>query len=185
MTFYYLNNQIILFYGGIMDDKLIEKFKSHMKIIATLCYVEDNGKVLMMHRNKKENDVHEGKYNGLGGKSEVGEDPYTCVVREVREEAGINIEPIYVANITFENFLPGLDWEVHLFRAKGYSGELIDCLEGDLVWVEKDKLLDLNLWDGDKIFLKHIFEDRFFFGRFEYDDGKLVNHELKFLHFIE
>ncbi len=168
-----------------MEQKLVDKYGEHMKIIATLCYVEKDGKVLMLLRNKKENDIHEGKYNGLGGKSEVGEDPYSCVIREIKEEAGIDIEPIYVANITFENFLPGLDWEVHLFRAKGFSGSLKECLEGELVWVEKDKILDLNLWDGDKIFLKHIFGERFFFGTFKYDNGKVLDHNIKFLNYIE
>ena len=79
---------------------------------------------------KKENDEHQGKYNGLGGKSEIGEDPHTCVIREIKEEAGININPIYVANLTFKDFTPSGDWEVHLFRTKGYEGQLKECNEG-------------------------------------------------------
>ncbi|MFW6230972.1 MAG: NUDIX hydrolase, partial [Nanoarchaeota archaeon] len=145
--------------------------ENHKKVIATLCYVVENDKVLMLHRNKKENDMHEGKYNGLGGKCEKGEDPYTCVVREVKEEAGIDITPTYIANMTFDNFMKGLDWEVHLFRADGYSGTLKDCNEGDLEWVAKEELFKLNLWDGDRIFLKYVFDDTFFFARFRYDDG--------------
>lgn len=166
-------------------ENLENKLRSHMKVVATLCYVEDNEKVLMLLRNKKENDMHQGKYNGLGGKSELGEDPYSCVLREVKEEAGIAIKPMYVANITFENFLPNMDWEVHLFRAKGYSGTLKECNEGDLVWVDKDKLLGLNLWDGDRIFLKYLFQDRFFFGKFKYDNGKVVDYNINMTNYIE
>lgn len=162
-----------------------DKYHNHKKVVATLCYVTEDDKVLMLHRNKKENDMHEGKYNGLGGKSEPGEDPYSCVVREIKEEAGIDIVPRYIANMTFENFTPGVDWEVHLFKAEGYTGSLIDCNEGDLHWIDKSKLLDLNLWEGDKIFLKHAFENRFFFGNFKYSNGVLLDHKLEFMHYIE
>ena len=164
----------------------LKKFQKHMKVVASLCYVEnDNDEVLMLYRNKKENDMHEGKYNGLGGKSEPGEDPYSCVVREVEEEAGIKIKPTYIGNITFENFMPGLDWEVHLFRAKGYDGQISESNEGDLEWIKKENLLDLNLWDGDKIFMKYLFGNQFFFGKFEYDNGELIDYKINLIHYIE
>ena len=167
-------------------EKKLTKLKKHMKVVASLCYIEnDDDEVLMLLRNKKENDMHEGKYNGLGGKSDPGEDPLSCVRREVEEEAGIRVEPTYMGNITFENFMPGIDWEVHLFRAKGYEGELKECPEGDLEWVRKENLLDLNLWDGDKVFLKYVFGDRFFFGRFEYSDGELKDHNITLMNYIE
>lgn len=153
----------------------MERYK---KIVATLCYVEKDERVLMLLRNKKEKDMHQGMYNGLGGKSEPGEDPYSCIKREVLEEAGIEVTPSYAANLTFKNFQKGQDWEVHLFRAFDYKGNLKDCDEGELIWVDKDKIFDLNLWPGDRIFLKHMFQDKFFFGRFEYEDGALVNHEV-------
>ena len=168
-----------------MSENLETKLRKHMKVVATLCYVEEDDKILMLLRNKKENDMHEGKYNGLGGKAEHGEDPYTCVKREVKEEAGIEIKPRYIGNITFENFMPNIDWEVHLFRAKGYQGNLIESNEGDLVWVKKEELLDLNLWDGDKIFLKYLFQDRFFFGKFKYDNGKVIDYNIQLMHYIE
>lgn len=153
----------------------------HKKVVATLCYVVENKKVLMLYRNKKDNDMHEGKYNGLGGKCEPGEDPYSCVVREIKEEAGIDIKPRYIANMTFDNFMKGLDWEVHLFRADNYKGDIVECDEGDLTWVDKDKVLDLNLWPGDKVFLQYIFQDKFFFARFKYDEGKLLEHKINFI----
>lgn len=164
-----------------MGEKKTTGLEGHMKVIATLCYVEnDTDEILMIYRNKKANDIHEGKYNGLGGKAEYGEDPYSCVIREVKEEAGITIKPTYVANMTFHEFMPGIDWEVHLFRAKGYEGTLIDCVEGDLVWVKKNMILDLNLWDGDRYFLEHLESDKFFFARFHYQNGKVIDHSITF-----
>jgi len=157
----------------------MKSYEIHKKIIATLCYVQDGNKTLMLHRNKKENDIHEGKYNGLGGKSEIGEDPYSCVIREIKEEAGIDIDPIYVACLTFEEFTPGSDWEVHVFRTEGYNGELIDCNEGELHWIENDKVLDLSLWEGDSHFLKKVLnKDPFFFANFTYANKKLSNYKI-------
>src|SRR3989344_8218708 len=155
-------------------------FMKGEKIVATLCYVQKDERTLMLVRNRKENDVMKGKHSGLGGKCEKGEDPYNCIVREVKEEAGIDINPIYVANLTFKDFQQGIDWEVHLFRAEGYEGELIDCNEGELVWVPTENILDVPLWPGDKIFLPHLNSEKFFFARFEYEDGELKGHWIKF-----
>jgi len=151
-----------------------------MKIVATLCYIQKNNRTLMLLRNKKENDMHDGKYVGLGGKCEKGEDPYACIIREVREEAGIEIKPIYVANLTFNDFVPEKDWEVHLFRAEGYTGKLKKCNEGDFTWVDSDKINGLNLWPGDRIFLQYLNSEKFFFGNFEYSSGKLKDHRIYF-----
>ena len=155
--------------------------EKHKKVVATLCYVQDAGKTLMIHRNKKENDMHEGKHNGLGGKAEPGEDPYSCCIREIEEEAGLRIKPIPVGNLTFENFTPGIDWEVHMFRAEGYEGEQKECPEGDLIWHPSDDLMSLNLWPGDRVFLKYLNHDKFFYGTFKYEDGALIDHNLHFV----
>ena len=152
--------------------------EQHKKIIATLCYIMNGDEVLMLHRTKKENDMHKDMYNGLGGKIEKGEDPYTCVIREVYEEAGVDIVPLYAGNLTFENFQKDVDWEVHLFIAHGFRGSLSECNEGDLVWVNKKDLFNLDLWPGDRIFLKKMFENKFFFGRFKYEHGKLLDHKI-------
>ncbi len=163
------------------DTPQSNKLNQHKKVVATLCYVEnDANEILMLYRNKKKNDMHQGKYNGLGGKAEYGEDPYSCVIREVEEEAGIRIKPTYIANMTFHEFMPGIDWEVHLFRAKEYEGTLIDCVEGELEWVKKDSLLELNLWDGDQYFLQHLDTEKFFFAQFHYQNGKVINHSITF-----
>lgn len=149
--------------------------------LATLCYVIDDDKTLMMHRVKKKNDMHEGKWNGLGGKFEHGETPEECVIREVKEESGLLIKnPKLHGFITFPMFDGKKDWYVFLFTAKEFEGNLIDSKEGILKWIPNDKLLELNLWEGDKIFIPWLFQDKFFSAKFIYEDGILKNYEFKF-----
>jgi 8-oxo-dGTP diphosphatase len=147
--------------------------------LATLCYVRKQHKTLMVHRVKKQNDIHEGKWNGLGGKFEPGETPEACVIREVYEESGLTlVNPTLKGFITFPEFAHGEDWYAFVFVADQYSGELIDSPEGELAWIEDDKLLELNLWEGDSIFLPWLDEPGFFSGRFNYQDGKFTGHSV-------
>lgn len=149
--------------------------------LATLCYVINKDKTLMLHRIKKKNDVHEGKWNGLGGKFEAGETPQECAIREVKEESGLLIkDPMMHGFITFPMFDGKKDWYVFLFTAKEFSGELIDSHEGKLEWIDNDKLLDLNLWEGDRTFIPWLFQGKFFSAKFVYNDGKLKTHSVDF-----
>ena len=151
--------------------------------LATLCYVIDRSKnsTLMIYRNKKENDFHEGKWNGLGGKFEPGESPEECAIREIEEESGLKVSAVKMRGfITFPLFDGVDDWYVFLFTADEFSGDLIDSPEGDLKWIPVDKLGKLNLWDGDKIFLDWIFEEKFFSAKFVYEEGKYKTHDVHF-----
>ncbi len=150
-------------------------------ILATLCYVKHNGKTLMVHRNKKPNDIHEGKWNGLGGKLEAGETPEQCIRREVEEEAGLVIHnPRLHGLLTFANFKSN-DWYVFVFTATEFSGMLSDTSpEGKLAWVDDDQLTSLNLWDSDHIFLPWIAQGRFFSARFEYAGDVMGEYEVCF-----
>lgn len=149
--------------------------------LATLCYVRNNGKTLMLYRNKKENDYHEGKWNGLGGKFEQGETPEECAIREVKEECGLTIKnPTLKGIITFPMFDTVEDWYVFLFVINEFEGELIDSPEGKLEWIDDDKLNALNLWDGDKIFIPWLSGDKFFSAKFNYEDGKYIDHTVVF-----
>jgi 8-oxo-dGTP diphosphatase len=151
--------------------------------LATLCYVIDktHKKTLMLHRVKKANDYHEGKWNGLGGKLENGESPEDCVIREIKEESGLTIvSPRMNGFITFPLFDGKDDWHVFIFTADNFSGELINSTEGNLEWIPNDKITELNLWDGDAIFLKWLNEDKFFSAKFNYDNGKFINYEVNF-----
>ena len=149
--------------------------------LATLCYLMDGERTLMLHRIKKKNDVHEGKWNGLGGKFEAGETPEECAIREVQEESGLLMKsPRMHGFITFPMFDGKKDWYVFLFTAREFEGELIDSLEGKLEWILNDQLLKLNLWEGDRIFIPWLFQEKFFSAKFIYEDGNLISHEVKF-----
>ena len=147
---------------------------------TTLCYIEKDGAYLMLHRVKKKNDENHDKWIGLGGKIEDGESPYDCVIREVYEEAGIRLtNPLYRGLITFVSDEYGTEY-MHLFTSDGYEGEIdYDCDEGELTFVEFDKISTLPIWEGDKIFLKLLAERREFFSlKLEYQGDSLIRHTL-------
>lgn len=147
--------------------------------ITTLCYIEKDNKYLMLHRNKRKKDINGGKWIGLGGHCLEGEDPDSCVVREVEEESGLKIIDYKLCGkITF--VIDDLEEICYLYKVDSFSGELIECDEGDLHWVEKEKVLDLNLWEGDHLFLeKLINNDNYFEMKLNYENGNLISHKIK------
>jgi 8-oxo-dGTP diphosphatase len=149
--------------------------------LATLCYVKHRGRTLLLHRIKKKRDVHEGKWNGLGGKCEAGESPDRCVVREIKEESGLSIRsPKLKGVILFPSFTPNTDWLVFLYVAKRFRGKLIDSNEGQLAWIPDRKIPSLNMWKGDRIFLKWLNGRRFFSATFVYKNKKFIRHHVVF-----
>jgi 8-oxo-dGTP diphosphatase len=149
--------------------------------LATLCYVRANGQTLMMHRIKKQGDMHAGKWNGLGGKLLPGETPEQCAIREVQEESGLTlINPVWRGLLTFPAFNQNEDWYAFVFVGQHFTGELIDSAEGVLAWIDDDQLLALNLWAGDRVFLPWLDQEHFFSGQFLYEDGELISHNVVF-----
>lgn len=149
--------------------------------LATLCYIRKNNQTLMMHRIKKENDMHEGKWNGLGGKIDPGESPEDCVIREVEEESGLRIKnPQLKGFLTFPRFSKGVDWYVFVYEAHEFSGEINESEEGKLQWIDDEDLIKLNLWAGDKYFLQWMKENKFFSAKFFYKDGNLNDYNVIF-----
>ncbi len=150
-------------------------------IMATLCYVKKNNKTLMIHRVKKKNDMHQGKWNGLGGKLNDGETPEECVIREVWEESGLEIEkPKLKGILTFPEFSQGKSWYVFLYEAREFTGSLIESCEGNLEWIKDEEFVNLNLWQGDRYFLKWMDENKFFSAKFIYKDGELKQRHVFF-----
>lgn len=152
---------------------------------STLCYIEKDGCYLMMHRVKKKNDVNHDKWIGIGGKLEEGESPLDCVLREAREETGLTLEtPYYRGLVTFSMISKGelATEQMHLFSCDRFSGEMLsDCCEGNLEWVPIQKIEELPIWEGDKIFLELLrTERRFFLLKLEYDEDVLLGHTLTF-----
>ena len=153
--------------------------------LTTLCYIErkntatDKEEYLMLHRNKKEKDMNKGKWLGIGGKFEENESPQECMLRETLEETGLEILRYrFRGIITFVSD----EWEteyMHLFTAQEFQGRLIDCLEGDLQWIEKKQILSLPMWEGDSIFLKKLMNnDEFFSLKLRYSGEKLLESKL-------
>ena len=146
---------------------------------TSLCYIERDGKYLMLHRTKKVNDENHDKWIGVGGKFEEGESPEECMLREVQEETGLTLTQWrYRGIVTFVSN----EWSgeyMHLFTADGYSGELKSCEEGELEWVEKERLYSLPIWEGDKIFLRLLDSGRPFFSlKLCYEGERLVSAAL-------
>ena len=154
--------------------------------LTTMCYIEKDGRTLMLYRNKKENDVHEGKYVGIGGKFEPGETPEECVVREVKEETGLTVKELrYHGMVSFPKFKDEEDWYMFLFSCNDFEGELTEekmkeCLEGDLVWVDNNEVPNLNIWDGDKLFMEWMISANIFNGKIEYENGRVNRYSVDF-----
>lgn len=134
-----------------------------MAVNTTLCYIEKDGQYLMLLRNKKEKDFNKNKWIGVGGKFEEAESPEECLLREVKEETGLTLLDYRLRGvITFVSDEFSCEY-MYLFTADRFEGELTTCDEGELRWISKEEVLQLNLWEGDRAFLKLLAEDRPFF----------------------
>ncbi len=142
--------------------------------LTTLCYIEKDHQYLMMHRTKKKNDPNHDLWLGLGGHMEIGESPEECVVREIKEESGLDLLSCHLRGVI--TFSEG-DWHEYmfLFTADKFTGDMIESDEGELMWVDKEKVVrELSMWEGDKIFLKLIAEASPFFSlKLHYENRRL------------
>lgn len=143
---------------------------------TTLCYICRGSEYLMLHRVKKENDINRDKWIGVGGKFEPDESPDECLLREVREETGLTLRSWrYRGIVTFVNTKCASEY-MHLFTSDDYEGEIKQCDEGVLEWIDRKKLYDLTLWEGDKIFLRLLESDEPFFSlKLSYDGDELIS----------
>ena len=130
---------------------------------TTLCYLERGDEYLMLHRTKKKNDENHDKWIGVGGKFEANESPEDCMRREIFEETGLTVTDYrYRGIVTFVSDIYETEY-MHLFTVTDWTGEARECDEGELAWIKKQKLFDLTLWQGDRIFLQLLQEDVPFF----------------------
>ena len=146
---------------------------------SSLCYIEKDGAYLMLHRTMKEVDENAGKWIGVGGGFEEGETPDECAAREIKEETGLEVKSLsYRGIVTFVSDEWGTEY-MHLFTCDSFEGELTDCDEGELEWIEKSRITDLPLWEGDKVFLDLLEKGEPFFSlKLVYKGEKLVQTEL-------
>lgn len=154
----------------------LQRMKSNQ---TTLCYIEKDGRYLMMHRVKKENDINRDKWVGVGGHFEADESPEECLLREVKEETGLTLTSWrFRGIITFICDKQQTEY-MFLYTADSFSGELTECEEGNLEWVEKTDVYRLPIWEGDKIFFKMIEENHPFFSlKLKYENDMLVEKSL-------
>lgn len=130
---------------------------------TTLCYIQKNDAYLMLHRIKKKQDPNAGKWIGVGGKFEENESPDDCLLREVKEETGLTLTRWQCRGIV--TFVSD-EWPteyMHLFTSDAFTGTLSGCNEGILKWIPQSEILNLNLWEGDRVFLKLLSENKPFF----------------------
>lgn len=146
------------------------------KCNSSLIYLENSrGEYLMLHRVKKKNDINHDKWIGVGGGFEHGESPEECALRETREETGLTLTDCRFRGIVTFDCEGQETMYMHLFTASGWTGELIDCDEGELEWVPKEKVYDLPIWEGDKIFFRLLEQERPFFSlKLSYDRGDVL-----------
>lgn len=147
--------------------------------LTTLCYIEKDDCYLMLHRISKKNDINKDKWIGVGGHFEKAESPEECLLREVKEETGLTLNSFeFRGLITFVSDDDEAEY-MHLFTSKDFSGNIIDCDEGKLEWVPVQKIDSLELWEGDKVFLKLLKDNSPFFTlKLVYKDGKLIKKTL-------
>ena len=148
-----------------------------MRDETVMCYLEKDGKYLLIYRNKKKNDINQGKYLGIGGHLEEGETKEEALVREIKEETGLTIHSYeYVGLVHFQE--NEFKEKMHIFYSADFDGELIECNEGDLRYVKKEDILSLPLWEGDHYFIELMNQGiRDFEIALLYKDGKLVKYE--------
>ena len=137
-----------------MDNKNLKRHNC-----TTLCYIEKDDSYLMLHRVKKEKDINKDKWIGVGGHFEEGESPEECLLREVREETGLELISFRLRGIvTFSTDVYPTEY-MFLYTADGYEGEITECNEGNLEWVKKREVYQLPVWEGDKVFFRLLEEE--------------------------
>ena len=143
---------------------------------TTLIYIEKDDKYLMLHRNKKENDINKDKWIGVGGHVEDNETIDECVVREVKEETNLDLisfklrgEVLFVLN--------GYEELMYVYTSNEFQGVLKECNEGTLEWIDKNKVLDLPIWEGDKLIFEGLEKDKYFRLKLVYNNDLLIFSE--------
>lgn len=149
-------------------------------IDTVVCYLEHDNKILMLYRNKKKNDLNKHKYVGIGGKIEKNETPYEAMIREFKEET--NLKPLNLKEIGYIDFFQNEQHlGMHIFKAKGFEGEILsDCNEGELHFIDKNNLMNLNIWMGDRLFFPYVLDDKdtkYFNMIFKYDKDELIEYK--------
>ena len=144
----------------------------------TLCYLQRDGKYLMLHRTKKKNDINEGKWIGVGGKFEAGESPEECMKREIFEETGYKAHALHLHGfVVFPGLYYGEDEGMFVYSCDDFSGEMHECNEGVLKWVDNDQIMSLPMWQGDYHFFEWLSDSYFHSAKAVYENNQLIEYQ--------
>lgn len=143
-----------------------------------MCYLKKDNQTLLLHRTKKKNDVNQGKWIGVGGKFENGETPEECIKREVFEETGYVVNQLKLHGVVmFPELMHGEDEMMYVFTSSSFSGEMHECEEGNLCWIDNDKISTLPMWEGDYHLYEWIKDDSFHSAKIVYKNDRLIEYQ--------
>lgn len=143
-----------------------------------MCYIKRQGQTLMLHRIKKENDINQGKWIGVGGKFEVGESAEECMYREIYEETGLTAHSLKLHGfVSFPGLYHGQDEGMFIYTCDDFSGEIHECDEGILKWIEDEVIPTLPMWEGDYHFFEWIQDNRFHSAKIVYENDKVIEYK--------
>lgn len=147
-------------------------------IITTMCYLKRNHQTLLLHRIKKENDINEGKWIGVGGKMESGESVEECMRREIFEETGYKAHTLSLHGfVVFRGLYYGQDEGMFVYDCEDFSGDMIECNEGILAWIDDDKINELKMWEGDYHFFDWLKDNHFHSAKIVYQNDNVIEYK--------
>lgn len=147
-------------------------------ILTTVCYLKQNNQTLLLHRIKKKDDINQGKWIGVGGKFEIGECAEECMKREILEETGLVAHTLNLHGfVTFPGLYYGEDELMFVYTCDDFSGEIHECNEGILQWIDNEDIASLPMWAGDYHFFEWIKDDRIHSAKIVYDNDQVVEYE--------
>ncbi len=148
-------------------------------ILTTMCYLKKNNQTLLLHRVKKQNDINQGKWIGVGGKFEDGESAQECIKREVYEETGLSVHTLKLHGfVMFPKLYHGQDEGMFIYTCDDFSGEMNEvCDEGHLEWIDDNHIETLPLWEGDYHFFEWIKDNRFHSAKIVYENDHVIEYQ--------
>lgn len=146
-------------------------------ILTTMCYLQKDNQTLLLHRIKKEKDINGGKWIGVGGKFENGESAEECMKREIFEETGLTAHQLKLHGfVSFPGLYYGQDELMFVYSCQDFSGELHECDEGVLEWIDNDRIADLPKWEGDSHFFEWLLDDHIHSAKIVYENDKVIEY---------
>jgi len=147
-------------------------------ILTTMCYLQRDHQTLLLHRTKKQKDINSGKWIGVGGKFEEGESAEECMRREIYEETGLNAHRLKLHGVVFfPKLYYGQDEVMFVYTCHDFSGEMHECDEGNLQWIDNDHISSLPMWEGDYHFFEWLKDDKMHSAKIVYENDHVIEYK--------